>query len=196
MKPYTTTTDQPHSNTHRQTPLDFTALWMRVVAAVLVIVACIAVVLFAHLPGPLDEAVNTLAGVVAVVAAVYAGVLAVYARLQHYTAYGRQERATKAGDEWIINLKREIPVSDRGTVEMEPTRVKLPVAPREFTRIVREMMRNGTGIDDRPSGVSQPLRTKVLRALEDMDGATNGGRGVGWQLSDDLDALLRDIDQW
>ena len=197
MKPYTTqATDQPHSNTHRQTPLDFTALWMRVVAAVLVIVACIAVVLFAHLPGPLDEAVNTLAGVVAVVAAVYAGVLALYARLQHFTAYGRQERATKAGDEWIINLKREIPVSDRGTVEMEPTRVKLPVAPREFTRIVREMMRNGTGIDDRPPGVSQPLRTKVLRALEDMDGATNGGRGVGWQLSDDLDTLLRDIDQW
>ncbi len=108
----------------------------------------------------------------------------------------KHPKAKKVGDTWRIHLKREIPVGDRGKVDMEPDTVELPVAPREFTRIVREMMRSGTAIDKRPAGVSQPLRTKILRALEDMDGATNGGSGVGWKLSDDLDALLRDIDQW
>ena len=195
MKPYTTqATDQPHSNTHRQTPLDFTALWMRVVAAVLVIVACIAVVLFADLPGPLDEAVNTLAAVVVVVAAVYAGVLAVYARLQHYTAYGRQERATKSGDTWRIHLKRELPVGNVGAVEMEPDTVDLPVEPSQFVNIVRQMQRTGTSRDKRPAGVSQPLWRKVMAALESLDGAVKGPNG--YEFTDDLDALLRDIDQW
>ena len=107
-----------------------------------------------------------------------------------------QPKAKRTGDVWRIHLRREIPVADRGTVDMGADVIDLPVKPREFTRIVRDMKRNGTGIDKRPAGVSQPLRTKVLRALEDMDGATNGGAGVGWKLADDIDALLRDIDQW
>ena len=108
----------------------------------------------------------------------------------------RSQQAQRQGDTYRIHLKREIPVSDRGTVEMEPDTIDLPVAPREFTRIVREMMRNGTSRDKRPAGVSQPLHAKIMRALEDLDGATNGGPGVGWRLADDLDALLRDIERW
>lgn len=106
-----------------------------------------------------------------------------------------QPKAKRAGDVWRIHLKREIPVADRGTVDMDADVIDLPVAPREFTRIVREMKRNGTSRDKRPAGVSQPLWRKIMLALEDMDAATNGGP-AGWQLADDLDALLSEIDRW
>ena len=195
-KQYQATTPAPEANRapHHHTPLEMAGLWLRVVcfigAAVLI------VVLLSWPPSSLREFRNEVIAVFVFMLALYGVVLGFYTRLEHHTAYGKRQKAQRVGDEWIINLKREFPVSDRGVVEMEPTRVKLPVEPRRFVEIVRQMMRSGTGIDDRPAGVSQPLRTKVLRALEDMDGATNGGRGVGWQLSDDLDALLRDIDQW
>ena len=193
MKPYTTTTDQPHSNTHRQTPLDFTALWMRVVAAVGVALFC-GWLMTLDKPDLIRQPANDVLRVVVVVAAVYAGVLAVYARLQHYTAYGRQERATKTGDTWRIHLKRELPVGNVGAVEMEPDTVDLPVEPSQFVNIVRQMQRTGTSRDKRPAGVSQPLWRKVMAALESLDGAVKGPNG--YEFTDDLDALLRDIDQW
>ena len=194
MKPYTTqATDQPHSNTHRQTPLDFTALWMRVVAAVGVALFC-GWLMTLDKPDLIRQPANDVLRVVVVVAAVYAGVLAVYARLQHYTAYGRQERATKSGDTWRIHLKRELPVGNVGAVEMEPDTVDLPVEPSQFVNIVRQMQRTGTSRDKRPAGVSQPLWRKVMAALESLDGAVKGPNG--YEFTDDLDALLRDIDQW
>ncbi len=196
-KPYQTTSTTPAPENrapHHHTPLEMAGLWLRVVyfigAAVMI------VVLLSFPPHSLRELRNEVIAVAVFMLALYGIVLGFYTRLEHRTAYGSHPKAQRSGDTWRIHLRREIPVGDRGTVDMEPETVELPVAPREFTRIVREMMRNGTAIEKRPAGVSQPLRTKILRALEDMDGATNGGSGVGWKLPDDLDALLRDIDQW
>ncbi|MCB0042958.1 MAG: hypothetical protein KDE23_24900 [Caldilinea sp.] len=106
----------------------------------------------------------------------------------------QQPQATKTGDTWRIHLKRELPVGDRGTVDMEPDAVDLPVPPSEFVRIVQQMRRTGTSRDKRPAGVSQPLWRKIMAALEDLDGASKGPNG--YELADDLDALLRDISRW
>ncbi len=197
MKPFRATTEQPPTgahHTHRQTPLDFTALWMRVVVALLVIVACVWALSW-RVPSWATDGRNAVAGVVLVVALIYAGVLALYAYLQHLEAYGRREpKAQRTGDTWRIHLKRELPVGNRGAVEMEPDPVDLPVKPAEFVRIVRDMQRSGTSRDKRPAGVSQPLWRRVMTALEDLDGAVNGPNG--FEFTDDLDALLEDISRW
>ena len=212
MKPYTTTTDQPHSNTHRQTPLDFTALWMRVVAAVLVIVACIAVVLFAHLPGPLDEAVNTLAGVVAVVAAVYAGVLAVYARLQHYTAYGRGETIKRTNDKQrVVHTHTEaVPKSDGSGVEFhrETRQAEFEYPVEDIARGVEWMLRNGSSRDDVTAGLGwgQKPWARIMRELHNLGVATKQGRSYklrperahDWAqsvLGDDIASIIDELDR-
>ena len=106
----------------------------------------------------------------------------------------KHPKAKKVGDEWIINLKREIPVSDRGVVEMEPTRVKLPVEPKKFAEIVRQMKRTGATKSKRPPGVGQPKWAKIMSALEEMGGAQKGPNG--YEFTPDLDALLSDIERW
>lgn len=196
MKPFDTTTPTPTPGTRYDAPETFVV--KRAKAVMLAFLAAGLFVLAVWTVAQGWTVVAVVAGVLALFVAFNAWLLWEYSSrlVERELPRNRQAKAQRVGDEWIINLKREIPVSDRGAVEMEPTRVKLPAEPREFTRIVREMMRRGTGIDNRPPGVSQPMRTKILRTLEDLDGATNGGQGVGWKLADDLDALLRDIDRW
>ena len=143
----------------------------------------------------------TVPAIVALVLAVFVGInawlLSMYTgRLVARELPREQHKAQRVGDTYRIHLHRELPVGDRGSVDMEPDRVDLPVPPSEFVRIVRAMRETGTSRDKRPAGVSQPLHAKILRALEDMDAAENGGPGVGWKLTDDINALLDDIAQW
>ena len=197
MKPYTTqATDQPHSNTHRQTPLDFTALWMRVVAAVLVIVACIAVVLFADLPGPLDEAVNTLAAVVVVVAAVYAGVLALYARLQHFTAYGRQEQAQAVKPGGVVYFTQRMNVAGE-QVDRDAAPVDFGVKPDVLKRVMSYI--SGGGATSRSAmtkglGISQGQWSQIMAGLEDIGAVSNNGRaGIDADMTE-ISRLLKELD--
>lgn len=181
---------------HHRTPVEMTGLWARAIGYV----ALSVLFALAGIVGWIATGAWQAFGVgllFAVLFGVPGAILALYTKLEHVAAYGNaQPKAKRAGDVWRIHLKREIPVADRGTVDMDADVIDLPVAPREFTRIVREMMRNGTSRDRRPAGVSQPLHAKIMRTLEDLDGATNGGPGVGWKLADDLDALLSDIEKW
>jgi len=195
-KTYQTTTEQPtaHDRPHHRPVLEMVAVWMLAAVSATVAVLLGGVALSMDASTRFTGTVQLALGIVALLFLAAAVALFGYARLEHGVAYGRRERATKSGDEWVINLKREIPVSDRGTVEMEPTRVKLPVEPRSFVDIVRQMKRTGTSRDKRPAGVGQPTWTKIMRALEEMGGAEKGPNG--YEFTDDLDALLRDIDQW
>ena len=196
-KTYQTTTEQPtaHDRPHHRPVLEMVAVWMLAAVSATVAVLLGGVALSMDASTRFTGTVQLALGIVALLFLAAAVALFGYARLEHGVAYGRRERATKSGDVWRIHLKREIPVSDRGTVDMGADVIDLPVAPKEFTRIVRDMKRNGTSRDKRPAGVSQPLWRKIMLALEDMDAATNGGP-AGWQLADDLDAILSEIDRW
>lgn len=189
--PATDTSRAPH---HR-TPVEMTGLWSRAIGLLSVAVLFVAAGIVGSVALDAWEAFGV--GILfAVIVGVPGAILAIYTKLEHVAAYGNaQPQAKRAGDVWRIHLKREIPVADRGTVDMDADVIDLPVSPKEFTRIVRDMKRNGTSRDKRPAGVSQPLWRKIMLALEDMDAATNGGP-AGWQLADDLDALLSEIDRW
>ena len=194
-KPYNTTAEPTHHDRpHHRPVLEFVGLW--IFAAVCAIVGVVGggEALSMDPSTPLAHLGQTALGIVALLFLAAAVSCAAYARLEHGVAYGHREKATKTGDTWRIHLKREIPVGDRGTVDMEPDAVDLPVPPSEFVRIVQQMRRTGTSRDKRPAGVSQPLWRKIMAALEDLDGASKGPNG--YELADDLDALLRDIARW
>ena len=195
-KTYQTTAEQPtaHDRPHHRPVLEMVAVWMLAAVSATVAVLLGGVALSMDASTRFTGAVQLALGIVALLFLAAAVALFGYARLEHGVAYGRRERATKSGDTWRINLKREIPVGDRGTVDMEPDAVDLPVPPSEFVRIVQQMRRTGTSRDKRPAGVSQPLWRKIMAALEDLDGASKGPNG--YELADDLDALLRDISRW
>ena len=195
MKPYTTqATDQPHSNTHRA-PEDFTAKRLKALALFAVSGGLVVVgrwlMDITGWPGFMVAAF-----VLAVFGAVAGILLWEYSNrlVAQVLPRNPSTKATKTGDTWRIHLKRELPVGNVGAVEMEPDTVDLPVEPSQFVNIVRQMQRTGTSRDKRPAGVSQPLWRKVMAALESLDGAVKGPNG--YEFTDDLDALLRDIDQW
>ena len=196
-KPYQTTTPAQDTSRapHHRTPVEMTALWARAIG----LLSLSALFVVAGIVGAFALGAWEAFGVgvlFAVIVGVPGAILAIYTKLEHVAAYGNaQPKAKRAGDVWRIHLKREIPVADRGVVDMDADVIDLPVAPKEFTRIVRDMKRNGTSRDKRPAGVSQPPWRKIMLALEDMDAATNGGP-AGWQLADDLDAILSEIDRW
>lgn len=194
-KPYQTTSTTPAPENrapHHHTPLEMAGLWLRVVyfigAAVMI------VVLLSFPPHSLRELRNEVIAVAVFMLALYGIVLGFYTRLEHRTAYGSHPKAQRSGDTWRIHLRREIPVGAAGTVNLDPDPIDLPVKPTEFVRIVRDMQRSGTSRDKRPAGVSQPLWRKIMAALEDLDGAAKGPNG--YELADDLDALLEDISHW
>ena len=194
-KPYNTTAEPTHHDRpHHRPVLEMVGLWMAGTACAF-LAACVAgVAITMDASTQLLVLVRLVVGVLALFLAVAAVLLFSYSKLEHGVAYGHREKATKTGDTWRIHLKREIPVGDRGTVDMEPDAVDLPVPPSEFVRIVQQMRRTGTSRDKRPAGVSQPLWRKIMAALEDLDGASKGPNG--YELADDLDALLDDISRW
>ena len=194
-KPYQTTVEPTHHDrAHHRPVLEFVAVWMLAAVCAILGIAGGVSALSMDPSTPLAHLGQTALGIVALLFLAAAVSCAAYARLEHGVAYGHREKATKTGDTWRIHLKREIPVGDRGTVDMEPDAVDLPVPPSEFVRIVQQMRRTGTSRDKRPAGVSQPLWRKIMAALEDLDGASKGPNG--YELADDLDALLRDISRW
>ena len=194
-KPYQTTVEPTHHDrAHHRPVLEFVAVWMLAAVCAILGIAGGVSALSMEPSTPLAHLGQTALGIVALLFLAAAVSCAAYARLEHGVAYGHREKATKTGDTWRIHLKREIPVGDRGTVDMEPDAVDLPVPPSEFVRIVQQMRRTGTSRDKRPAGVSQPLWRKIMAALEDLDGASKGPNG--YELADDLDALLRDISRW
>ena len=194
-KPYQTTVEPTHHDrAHHRPVLEFVAVWMLAAVCAILGIAGGVSALSMDPSTPLAHLGQTALGIVALLFLAAAVSCAAYAKLEHGVAYGHREKATKTGDTWRIHLKREIPVGDRGTVDMEPDAVDLPVPPSEFVRIVQQMRRTGTSRDKRPAGVSQPLWRKIMAALEDLDGASKGPNG--YELADDLDALLRDISRW
>ena len=194
-KPYNTAVEPTHHDrAHHRPVLEFVAVWMLAAVCAILGIAGGVSALSMDPSTPLAHLGQTALGIVALLFLAAAVSCAAYARLEHGVAYGHREKATKTGDTWRIHLKREIPVGDRGTVDMEPDAVDLPVPPSEFVRIVQQMRRTGTSRDKRPAGVSQPLWRKIMAALEDLDGASKGPNG--YELADDLDALLRDISRW
>ena len=194
-KPYQTTVEPTHHDrAHHRPVLEFVAVWMLAAVCAILGIAGGVSALSMDPSTPLAHLGQTALGIVALLFLAAAVSCAAYAKLEHGVAYGHREKATKTGDTWRIHLKREIPVGDRGTVDMEPDAVDLPVPPSEFVRIVQQMRRTGTSRDKRPAGVSQPLWRKIMAALEDLDGASKGPNG--YELADDLDAILRDISRW
>ena len=194
-KTYQTTVEPTHHDrAHHRPVLEFVAVWMLAAVCAILGIAGGVSALSMEPSTPLAHLGQTALGVVALLFLAAAVSCAAYARLEHGVAYGRREKAQRSGDTWRIHLKRELPVGDRGTVDMEPDAVDLPVPPSEFVRIVQQMRRTGTSRDKRPAGVSQPLWRKIMAALEDLDGASKGPNG--YELADDLDALLRDISRW
>lgn len=191
-KPYQTTAQQPTQSAHNA-PETYTVKRMKALG-LWTLAVCVLVVgwWLADVTGWLPVA---LVAMVIAVALIVAGCF-----LWEYSnrAIGRdlpkQQRAKRTGDVWRIHLKREIPVGNRGAVDMEPDPVDLPVAPSQFVNIVRQMKRTGTSRNKRPAGVSQPLWAKIMATLEDLDGAHKGPNG--YELADDLDALLSDIERW
>lgn len=193
MKPYQTSTQAPEHRTAYHAPEAFVLKRARAIALAFV------AVLFVVLAGWLALAQGwTVLAIVALVLAAYvginAGLLWEYSNRLIAKELPRHPKAKRSGDTWRIHLKREIPVGDRGTVDMEPDAVDLPVAPTQFVNIVRQMMRTGTSRNKRPAGVSQPLWSKIMTTLEDLDGAHKGPNG--YELAEDLDALLEDISHW
>ena len=211
MKPYTTTTDQPHSNTHRQTPLDFTALWMRVVAAVGVALFC-GWLMTLDKPDLIRQPVNDVLRVVVVVAAVYAGVLAVYARLQHYTAYGRGETIKRTNDKQrVVHTHTEaVPKSDGSGVEFhrETRQAEFEYPVEDIARGVEWMLRNGSSRDDVTAGLGwgQKPWARIMRELHNLGVATKQGRSYklrperahDWAqsvLGDDIASIIDELDR-
>lgn len=186
---------EPTTHPHRQTPLDFTALWMRVVVAGLVIVAAVWVLTW-RLPAALVDGRNTVAGVVIVVAGLYAGTLAVYARLQHFTAYGRTERAVKPDPGGIVYLTQRLTVAGE-PVDRDATPVSFGVDPSMLKRALAYV--NGGGETSRAKmtkalGLSQKQWQSVMAGLEDMGAVTNNGRaGIAADLAE-VGRLLDELD--
>lgn len=191
-KPYQTTTPDPQRTAYHA-PEAFTL--KRAKSTALAFVA----VLLVLLAGWLELAHGwTVPAVVVAVLAIYAGMNAFWLSSLTERLVAKElpkhPKAKRTGDTWRIHLRREIPVGDRGAVDMDPDPVDLPVAPAQFVNIVRQMKRTGTSRNKRPAGVSQPLWAKIMTALEDLDGAHKGPNG--YEFTDDIDALLEDIARW
>lgn len=198
MKPLHTSTPTPETRTttHRQTPLDFTALVMRVVAASIVALACLYVLIGVDLPAGLRQPVNTLASVVLVVAMIYGLALAAYIRLQHYVAYGRRDPKPAAGDApTVSHMRRNINIA--GQVHQ---RDDVPVnwgraEPKDVVAAIRFMRDTGkTSRNDVKGGVgiSQGKWQDIMTALDSLDYVDNQGRG-GVKIVGDLSAALDDF---
>lgn len=213
-KPYQTTTPQDTSRApHHRTPVEMTALWARAIGLLtLAALFVVAGLVSAVMTGALEFlGVGIL---FAVIAGVPGAILALYTKLEHGTAYGRERQGVRTIErEHVIYTHNEVKPKTGGgyTVEQSKHEARFTDGVREVALGVAWMLK--TGKSDRRSvqaglGWSPDKFSRIMSELATFGMATNQGRGTGngWKidpkaydwtksLDAEIDDLFDDLDR-